>query len=55
MKPQTILLIVGLLAIPVIGFVAYSAASAPLPDGLPHPTPRDKIEVKKYSVQLPIQ
>jgi hypothetical protein len=55
MKPQTILLIVGLSAIPVIGFMAYSSASAPLPNGFPYPTPRGKIEVKKYSVRLPIQ
>jgi hypothetical protein len=48
MKPQTILLIVGLLAVPVIGFMAYSAASAPLPDGFPQPTPSGKIEVKQY-------
>jgi SOUL heme-binding protein len=48
MKPQTILLIVGLLAIPVLGFMAYGAASAPLPDGFPQPTPSGKIEVKQY-------
>jgi SOUL heme-binding protein len=48
MKPQTILIIVGLLAIPVIGFMAYNAASAPLPDGFPSPTTAGKIEVKQY-------
>ncbi len=48
MKPQTILVIVGLLAIPIIGFMAYSAASAPLPDGFPPPTTAGKIEVKQY-------
>jgi hypothetical protein len=48
MKPQTILLIVGLLAVPVIGFMAYRAASAPLPDGFPQPTPSGKIEVRQY-------
>jgi effector-binding domain-containing protein len=48
MKPQTILVIVGLLAIPIIGFMAYSAASAPLPDGFPRPTTAGKIEVKHY-------
>ncbi|MGB8698144.1 MAG: heme-binding protein [Thermosynechococcaceae cyanobacterium] len=48
MKPQTILIIVGLMAIPVIGFAAYSAALAPLPDGFPQPTAAGKIEVKHY-------
>jgi SOUL heme-binding protein len=48
MKPQILLVIVGLLAIPVIGFAAYSAASAPLPDGFPQPTSAGKIEVKHY-------
>jgi hypothetical protein len=48
MKPQTILVIVGLLAIPIIGFMVYSAASAPLPDGFPQPTAAGKIEVKQY-------
>jgi SOUL heme-binding protein len=48
MKPQTLLVIVGLLAIPIIGFAAYSAASAPLPDGFPQPTSAGKIEVKHY-------
>ncbi len=48
MKPQTILVIVGLLAIPIIGFMAYSAASAPLPDGFPQPTAAGNIEVKQY-------
>jgi effector-binding domain-containing protein len=48
MKPQTILVIVGFLAISMIGFMAYSAASAPLPDGFPQPTKAGKIEVKQY-------
>jgi hypothetical protein len=48
MKPQTTLAIFGLLAIPIIGFVAHSAASAPLPDGFPEPTSNGKIEVKQY-------
>jgi SOUL heme-binding protein len=48
MKPQTILIIVGLLAIPIVGFMAYSAASAPLPDGFPPPTSAGKIEIKQY-------
>jgi hypothetical protein len=42
MKPQKILVAVSLLAIPVIGFMAYSAASAPLPEGFPHPTTGSK-------------
>jgi hypothetical protein len=37
-KPQTILVIVGLVAIPIAGFMVYSAALAPLPDGFPPPT-----------------
>ncbi len=48
MKPQITLLIVGLLAIPVLGSMIYRAASAPLPDGFPQPTPNGKIEVKQY-------
>jgi SOUL heme-binding protein len=48
MKPQTILIIIGLIAIPIVGFMAYSAASAPLPDGFPQPTTAGKIEVKHY-------
>ena len=48
MKLQTILIIVGLIAIPVIGFGAYSAMSAPLPIGFPPPTPAGKIEIKHY-------
>jgi SOUL heme-binding protein len=48
MKAQTIVTVVALLAIPVIGFMAYSATSAPLPDGFPPPTPAGKIEVKQY-------
>lgn len=48
MKLQTILVIVGFLAIPIIGFMAYNAVSAPLPDGFPQPTTAGKIEVKHY-------
>jgi effector-binding domain-containing protein len=48
MKLQTVLVIVGFLAIPIIGFMAYSAVSAPLPDGFPQPTTAGKIEVKQY-------
>lgn len=48
MKTRTILLLVGLLALPVLGVSAYRAVSAPLPDGFPAPTPAGKIEVKQY-------
>jgi hypothetical protein len=48
MKLQTILVLVGLLAIPLVGFRVYRAAIAPLPEGFPSPTPAGKIEVKHY-------
>jgi effector-binding domain-containing protein len=48
MKLQNILIIVGLIAIPLIGFMVYSAASAPLPDGFPQPSAAGKIEIKHY-------
>lgn len=48
MKLQTLLLPLGLLAIAAIGFGVYSAASAPLPEGFPPPTPAGLIEVKHY-------
>jgi hypothetical protein len=48
MKLQTILILVGLLAIPAIGFGVYRAVSAPLPDGFPSPTAAGAIEVKHY-------
>ena len=48
MKLQTILLLLGLVALPVLGFGVYRAISAPLPDGFPPPTPAGKIEVKQY-------
>ncbi len=48
MKTQSILLLLGLLAAPILGFGAYRAISAPLPDGFPPPTPAGKIEVKQY-------
>ncbi len=50
MKLQ-ILLPLGLIAIAAIGigvYSAYSASSAPLPEGFPSPTPAGKIEVKHY-------
>lgn len=48
MKLKTIFLIVGLFAIPIIGFMAYGASSAPLPEGFPPPTKAGQIEVKRY-------
>ncbi len=48
MKLRTILLFLGLLAIPVILIGGYRAVSAPLPEGFPSPTPAGKIEVKQY-------
>jgi SOUL heme-binding protein len=48
MKPQTILLIIGLIAVPLIGFMTFKATSAPLPEGFPQPTAAGKIEVKQY-------
>ncbi|MGA7936969.1 MAG: heme-binding protein [Kovacikia sp.] len=48
MKTQTIIVLIGLLAIPVIGFGVYRVLSAPLPEGFPPPTPAAKIEVKNY-------
>ena len=48
MKLQFFLLPLSFLAIAVIGFGMYSAASAPLPEGFPPPTPAGLIEVKHY-------
>lgn len=48
MKLQTILLLIGLVALPVLGFGVYRAISAPLPDGFPAPTAAGTIEVKQY-------
>ena len=48
MKVKTLVLLLGLLAIPAILFGIYSAVSAPLPEGFPPPTPAGKIEVKHY-------
>ena len=48
MKLRTIILLLGLLAIPAVIIGVYSAVSAPLPDGFPPPTPAEKIEVKSY-------
>ena len=48
MKLPTLLLPLGFLAIAVIGFGIYSAASAPLPEGFPPVTAAGLIEVKHY-------
>lgn len=48
MNLRTLLLFLGLLAIPFIVIGAYNAVSAPLPEGFPPPTPAGKIEVKEY-------
>lgn len=51
MKLNQTMLIFGVVAIAVTGallFGAYSAASAPLPEGFPPPSPDGKIEVKQY-------
>jgi SOUL heme-binding protein len=48
MKPLTLLAIIGLVTIPIAGFMVYSAASAPLPDGFPQPTAAGQIEIKQY-------
>ncbi|MGI8934342.1 MAG: heme-binding protein, partial [Phormidesmis sp.] len=42
------LLIVGAVLTGALLFGAYSAASAPLPEGFPEPTADGKIEVKRY-------
>lgn len=48
MKLRSILLFLGLLAIPAIIIGVHNAVSAPLPKGFPPPTPAEKIEVKDY-------
>ncbi|AOX02511.1 ABC transporter substrate-binding protein [Moorena producens PAL-8-15-08-1] len=48
MKLSKFLLPVGLLAIVLLGWRVFSAASAPLPEGFPAPTPAGKIEIKHY-------
>jgi hypothetical protein len=48
MKIRTLLLLLGLIAIPVILIGVYNAVSAPLPEGFPSPTPAGKVEVKHY-------
>lgn len=48
MKLSPVLLIAGLIGAGALLFWAYSAASAPLPDGFPPPTPSGEIEIKQY-------
>ncbi|HEY9878663.1 MAG TPA: heme-binding protein [Leptolyngbyaceae cyanobacterium] len=50
MKLNQSLLIIGIVAIGAAALLlgAYSAASAPLPEGFPPPTPDGKIEVRNY-------
>jgi hypothetical protein len=50
MKLNSGLLLLGVVAIgvAVLAFGAYSAASAPLPEGFPPPTPDREIEIKQY-------
>jgi len=45
---RKICLPLGILAVVAIAFFAYDAATAPLPEGFPPPTPEGKIEVKHY-------
>jgi effector-binding domain-containing protein len=47
-KLKNLLLPLGILAVVAIAFFAYDAATAPLPEGFPPPTPEGKIEVKHY-------
>lgn len=44
------LLVVGVMLAGALLFGAYSAASAPLPEGFPEPTANGNIEVKQYPV-----
>ena len=48
MKLQNLLIPLGLIALGVLAIGAYSAASAPLPQGFPPPTSEGQIEVKSY-------
>lgn len=49
MKLSQVLLIVTVVGVGVGALLwAYSAASAPLPDGFPSPTPDGEIEIKQY-------
>ena len=48
MKPTTLLLIFGAIALPFAFFAVKKAMSAPLPVGFPEPTAHNIIEVKRY-------
>ncbi len=51
MKLSQSLVIIGIVAIAATGAIllgAYSAASAPLPEGFPPPSPEGEIEIKHY-------
>ena len=48
MKLSQGLAVLGVFLVGALVFGAYSAASAPLPEGFPAPTAADKIEVKQY-------
>ncbi|MGK7877868.1 MAG: heme-binding protein [Xenococcaceae cyanobacterium] len=48
MKLKNVLLFLGLLGLGALVIWAYSASSAPLPEGFPPPTPEGKIELKEY-------
>lgn len=48
MKLHNLLLPLGILALVAVAIGAYRAASAPLPEGFPPPTPAGQIEVKHY-------
>ncbi len=48
MKLSQGFVVLGVVLVGALLFGAYSAASAPLPDGFPEPTADGKIEVKQY-------
>lgn len=48
MKLQNLLILLGLIAFAALAVGTYSAASAPLPEGFPPPTPEGQIEIKTY-------
>ncbi len=47
-KPQTVFLILGLLALPLLILGVHHAIAAPLPEGFPSPTSAGQIEIKHY-------
>jgi len=50
MKLSRGLMVLGVFLVGALLFGAYSAASAPLPEGFPDPTPDGQIDVKQYPV-----